>query len=302
MKLEIGKKDNTVDIEKLKNFHSFVESIVDSPSGIERIYHYTTLDTLLNGLIVKNPTEGDEICLWGTEASCLNDFTELKTGANFLMDISEKHFFRFEGSDNNCDYDYPPTFFVTSFSLKRDFLPMWSMYSNNATGISLCFDAALIKEKAQYDFRRCVYLTENLSNEIYAMLDGITAITINKNEVGIFVLVLFFICFYAKGESIALMLSPYIEFSLSLKNEAYRYEDEVRLLKVAENDKDIKYRMRKNLIVPYVEQYFPKEALLEVIVGPNNDMNRIVRTLKSYLNSVGFEHVVVTPSKVPYRG
>lgn len=188
MKLKMEQKDNVVDIEKLKDFHSYVKGLVESPSGIERIYHYTTLDVLLNGLIVKNPTESNEVCLWGTEASCLNDFTELKTGSRFLLDVMEKHFVRFEGSNEVCDYDYPSTFFVTSFSLKRDFLPMWSMYSNNATGISLCFDAALIKEKAQGDFRRCIYLTDNLSKKIYAMLDGFTAITINMNEIGIFVL------------------------------------------------------------------------------------------------------------------
>lgn len=302
MKLQMEQKGDIVDIERLKDFHSYVKNLVKSPSCIDRIYHYTTLDVLLNGLVVKNPIDGSEICLWGTEASCLNDFTELRIGSNFLMDIMEKHFARFEGSDGNCDYDYPPSFFVTSFSLKRDFLPMWSMYSNNATGISLCFDATLIKEKAQGDFRKCIYLTDNLSKEIYAMLDGFTAITINKNEIEIFALILFFICLYAKGKSIALMLSSYLEFSLSLKNMAYEHEDEVRLLKAVENDKDIKYRMRKNFMVPYVEQHFPKEALIEIIVGPNNDMNSIVRILKSYLNSIGFGHVVVTPSKVPFRG
>lgn len=111
-----------------------------------------------------------------------------------------------------------------------------------------------------------------------------------------------YICLCAKDKSIALILSPYLELFLSIKNLAYEYEDEVRLLKAVENDKDVKYRMRKSLMVPYVEQYFPKEALIEIIVGPNNEMNRIVRTLKSYLNTVGFGHVVVTPSKVPYRG
>lgn len=35
----------------------------------------------------------------------------------------------------------------------------------------------------------------------------------------------------------------------------------------------MKFRLRENKIVPYVERFFPKEVLTEIIIGPNNDMS-----------------------------
>lgn len=98
-------------------------------------------------------------------------------------------------------------------------------------------------------------------------------------------------------------IEPIVKFTFSLKNTAYSYEEEVRLLYTSsDEDKDkIKHRFKNNLIVPYIEQYFPKESLIEIIVGPNNDMERTIYSLEKYLKHIGFEHVKVTPSKVPYR-
>ena len=91
-------------------------------------------------------------------------------------------------------------------------------------------------------------------------------------------------------------------FAFSLKHPSYSYEKEVRLMSTISDKDEIKHRFKNNLIIPYIEKYFPKDALKEIIVGPNNDMERTIYSLEKYLKHIGFEHVKVTPSKVPYRG
>lgn len=63
----------------------------------------------------------------------------------------------------------------------------------------------------------------------------------------------------------------------------------------------IKYRLKNNLIVPYVELYLPKSALKEIWIGPTNDMERATKSLRIYLDHMGFNEVEIKQSKVPYR-
>lgn len=63
----------------------------------------------------------------------------------------------------------------------------------------------------------------------------------------------------------------------------------------------IKYRLKNNLIVPYVELYLPKSALKEIWIGPTNDMELATKSLRTYLDHMGFNEVEIKQSKVPYR-
>lgn len=67
-------------------------------------------------------------------------------------------------------------------------------------------------------------------------------------------------------------------------------------------EEEVLFYFKNNYFIPYINQYFPKCALEEIIVGPNNDMERTIYSIKTYLKHIGFEHVKVIPSIVPYRG
>lgn len=101
-------------------------------------------------------------------------------------------------------------------------------------------------------------------------------------------------------EGISEVIHPYLNLVSALKHKAYLDEDEVRLVLVA-GEADRKFRFKDNKFIPYVEQYFPKEVLTEIIVGPNNDMPRTVYSLETYLKHLGFDHVKVTASDIPYK-
>ena len=56
-------------------------------------------------------------------------------------------------------------------------------------------------------------------------------------------------------------MNPFLELAIVLKHEAFLYENEYRLIKSEQNSDNVKFRIGKNLAIPYIEQYFPKEAL-----------------------------------------
>ena len=91
-----------------------------------------------------------------------------------------------------------------------------------------------------------------------------------------------------------------VVFSAYLKNGAYQYEKEVRLVKFKEDDKDVHYRIGKNgQLKPYIDVKVNLNYLEKVIVGPCADSESVIRELKNQLRRYGIDNI--TPSNVPYR-
>ena len=62
---------------------NYLDSLVRVPDNLSTLYHYTSIEALLNGIIVNNPSEGKEICLWASNCEYMNDPDEVKTGRRF---------------------------------------------------------------------------------------------------------------------------------------------------------------------------------------------------------------------------
>lgn len=115
-------------IEELEDLYD--ELIKESNSHLEpdlptKIYHYTTIEALFNGLLTKKGEDG-KICLRATNAIYLNDPEDIKIGMEYLHKIlgTGVSLSDFETLTKNCANTY-----VTSFSAKKDHLPMWHMYA-----------------------------------------------------------------------------------------------------------------------------------------------------------------------------
>lgn len=98
---------------------------------------------------------------------------------------------------------------------------------------------------------------------------------------------------------------------MSFKHPAYLEENEVRLLyrlyfednlsvfdKTSESPLDIKYRIRNNSPVIYIEKEF-SDAIKEIIIGPKN--YTLPSAITVLLETNGISNVEVTNSSVPYR-
>ena len=209
-----------------------------------------------------------------------------------------------------------------------DYLPMWSMYGANGSGVSLGFDSSTIKKYAQNaDIGKCIY---NLNKNKFQAIIGVEKLedilidfserpeNLSKEE-----------CISQFFKNVSKLISV-ISIVFYAKNQSYEYEDELRLitnlklakdnfdtieeyLKICEQQKEhfiklpkqendkVKYRIKDNLIIPYIENHFPKEALQKIIIGPTSNMELSKHSLRVYLDHLGYEHVEITRSKVPYQ-
>ena len=94
----------------------------------------------------------------------------------------------------------------------------------------------------------------------------------------------------------ALIGAPYC------KHEAYKYEQESRLIKFCPNTKQVNYRCNaRGRIIPYLEVPIKKEYLREIIIGPCADGVALKREIKKELNKLDVFVNLIEPSKVPYR-
>ena len=304
--MEIIHNTKSNEIDKLLPLKDYINSILEKPNNSD-IYHYTTIEALYNGILRQNANPNEEICLRATSSIYLNDPQEIKIGLAFIENLlygqnSGKKIFEKQSDIINVCSDY----YITSFSKNGDSLPMWSMYAANATGISLRFEKEIMNDDC---WVKCIYYNDKIQREVEEIIGNLGinyVIDVDFEKWGLLILILLLNVLATDKEtrdSFVKYIEPILKFTLSLKNPAYSYEEEVRLFGTSlDKDKDkIKHRFKNNLIVPYIEQYVPKESLKEIIVGPNNDMERTIYSLEKYLKHIGFEHVKVTPSKVPYR-
>ena len=54
---------------------------------VDSWYHYTSLDAIINGIIVQNPKPQEEICLWATHSLYMNDPSEFSMGVSLIDSI-----------------------------------------------------------------------------------------------------------------------------------------------------------------------------------------------------------------------
>lgn len=118
----------------------FLKHVIDNITASKDplIYHYASVRALYDGIIVKKPEENKEICLRVSNCAYMNDPQEVREGISFVDKISGfKSTLKASKDDENR---LKEMFYLISFTSKKDFLPMWSMYGNNGTGITLGFD------------------------------------------------------------------------------------------------------------------------------------------------------------------
>lgn len=250
------------------------------------LYYYTDIDALLNGIIVKDPKENKEICLWATRCTHLNDKNELMEGIEQMKKIVKYRIFKKLNETVKKSH-------TISFSRQRDSLPMWSMYGRNGTGVMLSFDVEVLADKYFNRLQPCIYVGTEYDDNVFeniCKMEWGDDFNSADDKMKSFV----FICMA-------------LQYIMLRKNRTFEYEDECRIIGIGcshyrtEKDREVLFRNKNGIIVPYIEEFFPKEALREVMLGPNTDPELSKATLEEFLNSRGF-NVDVKMSKVPYRG
>lgn len=291
------------------------------------LYHYTSIDTLvclLNSYRVNKNVQIDNYskgCLtfWASSLYSMNDPQEMHHGMEFLQNVipAIENIFvdrpldvpgivdemkDFMGSGNEKDLmqkldDYlirvglSP--FSLSFSKAEDKLPMWKMYGDNGNGVALLFDDDLLEN--EFDnliFADAVNYGFNVKNP---NVIGTIISSINKrfNK--------------TKQESIkddVLTSAGMFAFVCPfLKDESYEYEKEYRVVFVAKEHSDTKFRVRGNRIIPYVEVSIPIKYLKGVVIGPCLLESETKRALHHLFLGCGIDskNMIIKQSDIHYR-
>ena len=293
------------------------------------VYHYTSLETLFAILgNYRNRGDKDRLVFRASNIFRLNDPSEMVSG----YDIVKSYLYLFEieknipehlrlsevyndiENENKCKYDYLNKIkgnnieigsipYVISFSGKRDYLPMWSMYGNQGKGVCLRFDVndiinnmifPLITGFVSYDKKTCYKNISSIISFLYDVYLDSWKEKEEKPKIENKLYELSFICF---------SVTPFIKY------KDYKYENEYRMVHNMHYSPDVNELLSKRLLLlclpaqeikPYVEIPIYAYSLKEIIMGPCIDEKIMKEIIRREVESCNLK-VRIGHSKVPFR-
>lgn len=260
----------------LSRFYEFVDNRIalDLPPG-KLIFQYTNWQSLFNGIIREKEDDAHKVHLFSTNCRFLNDPKEMVYGERYV-DLALEGFFGKKSVFS--DDSHLRSLYLTSFSLEENALPMWNTYGKSGDGLCIGFDPAILSTGDGH-LGRCLYGTPLNHDSFMSTLSQDR----KKRQIN-------------DGQKFTKYLGFLMDFC---KNGCYHYEKEVRLVRSFMGDPD--YRLSGNILVPYIDNVYPKEVIRKIIIGPCNDFERATDSLVRWLKRAGMEHVEVAWSKLPYR-
>lgn len=270
------------------------------------IYHYTDLNA------AKSITENAQI--WLTDYRFLNDKEEFLKGYDLLLDALSEY--------QDCAEEYPKeliecfsravenirednfsnfernNIFVSSFSKTKDSLSQWRSYGM----YSLELDEAFVGAE-DIHLLDCHYLQNEGDAIEYA------------NTIIRFHIMPALLNLWVKGKpfSVDLKLSSLVDiYALSFKHEAFYDENEVRfVVSCSPDDERINFRVRGQLLIPYIALEFKPQLLKSIMVGPVENQvlacdsfamfsRKISRIVRQNKNNIDYA-LVIENSHIPYR-
>ena len=201
--------------------------------------------------------------------------------------------------DKDC-YTY-----ICSFSLERDLLPMWRMYSKSEhyEGFSLGVYNEIFRHHSCFEkgysieLRKTIYSNEEkekLFDELILPICGFykSATKIEKNN------------------CINLIRNFIYKNQFVFKNQAFEYEKEVRAIlhvpkeqrSAFQNISERKYRESNGVFIPFIEFELPKNSVRSINLAPTFKEKIAEQNLKDFLESKGYDNIKVFPSNIPIRG
>lgn len=205
--------------------------------------------------------------------------------------------------------------FVISFSCNYDNLPMWSTYGDHGKGLALGLEIQFYYIRKELDDGTVWYdFSRNVDSELHSILVSYDRISINHP---LALVANFYISNYLKSipspeinneDLLVLQVNALDNITKSasamIKNEAYKYEEESRLISYAQNINDVKFKISSTKkILPYIEIYIPTSRLKKIVIGPCTDYKAVRNAIKIRLKqlNVTLKDDDIVKSKIPFR-
>ena len=302
---ELNEKMRQLWRELLREKHAGIPS---QPFTIyKNLFHYTTVQGLF-GII-------ESQCFWLTNIQYMNDLSE-NTHArtlikNILNEISTKNKYP-EGFSKYLKAEYlnqtdifGPDYnknYIACFTNNGDSLPMWIMYGKDC-GVAIEIDLA---SEYQFTFAPKCFFRDMLYDEIILQRFVETAvdmycgayIELKADEN---------IDDYIIDDIMENLPRDIIIYTINVKNKSFSHESETRLLYTATDCDKIKYRVKNNFIISYVEMP-PRQLngdkklpIKSIIVGPGEEQDIVKASISDFIKSKGYNDIEIKSSIIPYR-
>lgn len=255
----------------------------------DTIFHYTSIDAAIS--IIKNQ------CLWLSNVNYLNDHQENSVIRNILSEIKSnpddatsymalsvaKTLFRCIESPPNSDT------FVMSFCENGDLLSQWRGYGR----LSIGFGATEFQQNFEsIRLIKIIYDYLKQTNFVHSAIQHIASSATNGR---------------AALAEIGLAIAMFDTLSAHFKNSAFSEENEWRFIVDRPGMdrlgiRDVKFRVRGNAIIPYIE-IKPTSGRLPITsirLAPSSHPT-VKPALQWLLATMGYSDTVVIESTIPYR-
>lgn len=205
--------------------------------------------------------------------------------------------------------------FVVSFSCHEDFLPMWSTYGDQGHGVAIGIDIqAYYEKKILKDGTTMLDFTSYDNKELHSILVTYDKLSINHP---LAILTKLYIGNYLRSireidvddEKLFQLQMRTLDSitklaSAMIKNDAYRYEEESRLISYRKDMNDVRFKVSsKKNIIPFIHIGIPVSKLKKIVIGPCCDYLSVMNAIKVRLEQKGIslKDDDFLKSTVPYR-
>lgn len=265
------------------------------------LFHYTNVSGLFG--IVENR------CFWLTNIQYMNDLSEIKYAKkmvkNMLTELSLRGkyvdgFLKYLNGVEEFNIEYN-NYYIACFTHNGDSLPMWTMYGKDCgvaieidltSGYSFVFGPNCFFEDMLYEESIFNRFIEDIVDIYYAEY-----IKLNNDE---------HVDQYTIDGIMNDLCAKIVWYAHNLKNKSFSHEAETRLFYRFKDDYIVKYRIKNNFIVPYVEmppcqlnkdKNFPIKS---IVVGPGEEQDLVRHSIDEFMKSKGYD-IEVRLSTIPYR-
>ena len=282
------------------------------------LYHYTSLQGLMGIINTKS--------IWASNSDYLNDHSEYSHLFNLVSHYINSNYdddyfspYTYSVQMNQPKYgNKNPQVFIGSFSESSDLLSQWRGYCPESGGICIGFNResleSMVKESG-YELKKCIYSEEVQSkiivevveksilefpklfedrsiyeklpdNEQWRKSDELNEyISEGKGKV-------------QADKVVSELYASISELAPLIKHKSFKEEAEWRIVCKNPSTKTM-FREANTYLVPYIELDIEHDFISEIIIGPNANSERCLKSVKDFLELNGFENINYRISEIP---
>lgn len=268
----------------------------------EKIYHYTTIDALINIVSRKE--------LWVTKWDYLNDMDELTVAEDVCAVVLREENVKSEVIQDVKKYikenirgsALSDSYYICSFSRNRDSQLLWSNYSNY-DGINIEVDFAKFRENLDLSIMWDGLVNYDLESQKKCLIKTFYDEFIDVDDFGNIKSLKEINNLQGKAYELLIShISIICElYSMFFKRSCFKGEDEYRFVLTVDKEQKISFRNKNSIVIPYIEKKMKNtDFITRITIGPTNQIDVAAKGIGELLH-YHKRDVEVVKSEMPLR-